>query len=71
MRNLTAVCFEKAMTSGRTRPLVLACEEVDEESGGPTVMGDGGSETTYGSTPPPREAGRPTPRGKPSCGRPF
>jgi hypothetical protein len=36
MRNLTAVRFEKAMTSGRTRPLVLACEEADEESDGST-----------------------------------
>jgi hypothetical protein len=29
MRSLTAVHFEKAMTSGRTRPFVLACEEAD------------------------------------------
>jgi hypothetical protein len=36
MRNLTAVRFEKAMISGRTRPLVLACEEADEESDGST-----------------------------------
>ncbi len=36
MRNLTAVRFEKVMTSGRTRPLVLACEEADEESQDPT-----------------------------------
>jgi len=35
MRNLTAVRFEKVMTSGRTRPLVLACEQADEESDGP------------------------------------
>jgi hypothetical protein len=36
MRNLTAVRFEKAMISGRTRPLLLACEDADEESDGPT-----------------------------------
>ena len=35
MPNLTAVRFEKAMISGRTRPLVLACEEADEEGDGP------------------------------------
>ena len=35
MRSLTAVRFEKVMTSGRTRPLVLACEQADEESDGP------------------------------------
>ena len=34
MHYLTAVRFEKAMTSGRTRPLVLGCEEGDEDGGG-------------------------------------
>jgi hypothetical protein len=36
MRQLTAVRFERAMTSGRTRPLVLACEEADANADDPT-----------------------------------